>query len=66
MSAAIRAIVNGYVSLRDRNTLEELREHRQRLLKQMQNQSTAWIDASRTIQLFEEDLREIEAGLGRL
>jgi hypothetical protein len=66
MSAAIKAIVNGYVRLGDRNTLEELRDHRQRLLKQIQNQPTSWIDPSRTIQVFEEDLREIEAGLIRL
>jgi exonuclease I len=66
MSAAINSIVNGFVSLKDRNALEEMREHRQRLLKQLQAQQTGWVDASSTIALFEEDLRAIEAGLTSL
>jgi hypothetical protein len=66
MSAAIKSIVNGYVSLRDRSAIEEIRDHRQRLLKQLRDQPKGGIDPSSTIQLFEEDLREIEAGLSRL
>jgi hypothetical protein len=61
--SAIKSIVTSFVSLKDRAALEELREHRQRLLKQLQAQKTAWVDPSSTIRLFEEDLREIEAGL---
>jgi hypothetical protein len=37
-SIAIRLIVDGYLTLKDRTSLEELREHRQRLRRQLDGQ----------------------------
>lgn len=66
MSEAIKCIVSGYVTLKDREALEEMRAHRQRLRKQLKEQPSSWIDPSQTIQLFEDDLQVIEDGLSRL
>jgi hypothetical protein len=66
MTDAIKCIVDGYVSLKNRQALEELRAHRQRLRKQLEDLPLSWIDASRTIKLFEDDLRVIESGLAQL
>jgi hypothetical protein len=67
MSEAITSIVEGYITLKDRASLRELREHRQRLRKQMQSQSQRGIfDPGKTIQLFDSELQIIEAGISRL
>ena len=66
MSEATRLIVAGYVSLKDRVALEDMRAHRQRLRKQLHEGPPSWIDASKSIALFDADLHEIEAGLERL
>jgi hypothetical protein len=66
MSEAITSIVDGYISLKDREPLEELQAHRQRHKKQLQDQPKSWFDVSRTIQVFDEDLRVIEAAISRL
>jgi hypothetical protein len=63
MSEAIKLIVEGYVSLKNRAALEELRSHRQRLRQQLQAQKDV-IDVGPTIELFDEELRVIEAALG--
>jgi hypothetical protein len=65
MSEAIRSIVDGYLSLKDRTALEELRAHRQRLRKRLQDQPKSWVDSSSTIRVLDEDLDVIEAALRR-
>jgi hypothetical protein len=66
MSEAIKLIVDGYLTLKDREALEDLRAHRQRLRKQLQDQPKSWVDVGPAIQLFNDDLRVIEAGIDRL
>lgn len=66
MSKAIELIVDGYLTLKDREALEDLRAHRQRLRKQLQDQPKGWIDVGPATQLFDDDLRVIEAALTRL
>jgi hypothetical protein len=67
MSDAIKSIVEGYITLKDRTSLQELREHRQRLRKQLQSQSKgSAFDPRKTIQLFDSELQIIEAGISRL
>jgi hypothetical protein len=66
MSEATRLIVAGYVSLKDRVSLEDMRAHRQRLRKRLQDTPPSWVDTSKSIALFDSDLHEIEAGLERL
>ena len=65
MSLAIKSIVDGYVRLNDRNSLEDLRQHRQLLRRQVTVQGE-YLDISRTIQILDEDIRVIEAGIGQL
>ena len=64
MSHSVKLIVAAYVSLKDRQAIEDLREHRQMLRKKLQ--ASNGIDVSSSIQLIESDLGEIEAGLARL
>ena len=65
MSLAIKSIVEGYVRLNDRDSLEDLRQHRQSLRRQVTVQGE-YLDVSRTIQMLDEDIRVIEAGIGQL
>jgi hypothetical protein len=66
MSGAIRLIVEGYLSLKDRGALEDMRAHRQRLRKQLQDQSIGLEVVGRTTELFDEELTVIEAAIHRL
>jgi hypothetical protein len=66
MSEATRLIADGFVRLKDRKALEELREHRQKLLNQMRDQPKGWVDTSKTMQIFADDLNVISAALDRL
>ena len=65
MSEAIKLIVDGYLSLQDRSALEELRAHRQRLRKRIQDQPNAGGlgVVSQATRLFDDELRVIEAAL---
>jgi hypothetical protein len=64
MSEAIRLIVDGYLTLKDRTALEDLRTHRRKLKKRLE--SPMGIDVSRSATLFDEELQVIEAALSRL
>ena len=66
MSEATRLIVEGYLRLKDRTALESMREHRQRLRKQLQEAPKSWVDTTRPVQLFDEELSIIEAAINRL
>ncbi len=64
MSESVKLIVDAYVTLKDRKSMEELREHRQMLRAKLQ--AITVIDVSSSIELIESDLSEIEAGMSRL
>jgi hypothetical protein len=64
MSGAIERIVEGYVSLKDRKALDELRIQRRKLIADLD--ACTGIDCTSTIQQIEEDIVVIEAGLARL
>ena len=64
MSESVKLIVDAYVSLNDRQAMEELRDHRQMLRKKLQ--ACNGIDVSSSIRLIESDLSEIESGFARL
>ena len=66
MSEAVKLIVEGYLSLKDRSALEQLRAHRQRLRKQLQAEPSGLEVVERTTQLFDEELIVIEAAIDRL
>ncbi|MCK1620785.1 hypothetical protein IVA96_30285 [Bradyrhizobium sp. 159] len=64
MSGAIELIVEGYISLKDQKSLDELRLQRRKLVADL-NACTG-IDCTSTIRQIEEDIVVIEAGLARL
>jgi len=65
MSEAMKLIVDGYLSLKNRSALEDLQAHRQRLRNQLRDQPNlaqlAVVD--RTIEEFGKELEAIEAAL---
>jgi hypothetical protein len=66
VSESVRLIVNAYVQLKDRQAIEELREHRQMLRQKLQAIAGGDFDPGRSIRLIDSDLSEIDAGLARL
>lgn len=66
MSEALKLIVDAFVSLKDRKSIEELREHRQKLRRNLQEKANGLFDPSSSIRMMEGDLNVIEAGLARL
>jgi hypothetical protein len=64
MSGAIGLIVEGYVSLKDQKSLDELRMQRRKLIADL-NACTG-IDCTSTVQQIEEEIVVIETGLARL
>lgn len=66
MSESVRLIVNAYVRLRDRQAIEQLREHRRLLREKLQAIAGGDFDPSRSLRLIDSDLSEIDAGLARL
>ena len=63
MTEALKMIVDGYLSLKNRRALEEMRVHRERLRKQIEERTPGGIDAGPTMLLFEEELNVIQAAL---
>ncbi|WP_083587675.1 hypothetical protein [Bradyrhizobium erythrophlei] len=66
VSESVRLIVNAYVQLRDRQAIEQLREHRRLLREKLQAIAGGDFDPSRSLRLIDSDLSEIDAGLARL
>ena len=66
VSEAIELIVDGYFGLKDRQALEDLRAHRQALIKQLQDQRNELVDIGPSVRLFEKDLHVIDAAIDRL
>ena len=66
MSLAMKLIVDAYVSLGNRKALEDLREHRQRLKRELLLKQTEVFDFSNWIVPFDDEVAVIETGLQRL
>ena len=66
MSVAMRSIIDGYVTLKDREALEEMREHRQRLRMQLLLKHSTAFDSSKSVALFETEVAMIETGIAKL
>ena len=64
MPLAISLIVDGYVRLGDRQTLEALRAHRAEMLES--TRAVAELDITRMIATLDADIEIIDAGLSRL
>jgi hypothetical protein len=59
----IKLIVDGYLTLKDRSAIEDLRAGRERLRKQIQDRSNGCFDVSKATDLFDVELRIIQAVL---
>jgi hypothetical protein len=59
-------IVDGFVTLKDRQALEGMREHRQRLLMQLLLKRGSAFDPGKSIQLYETEVAMIETGIAKL
>jgi hypothetical protein len=57
--------MDGYLKLKNRDALEEMRAHRQRLRKQLDERPPGGIDAGPAMEALDEDLRVIEAAIDR-
>jgi hypothetical protein len=66
MSVALGMIVDGYVSLKNGQALEDLREHRQRLRMQLLLKRGSAFDPGKSIKMFETEVAMIETGLAKL
>jgi hypothetical protein len=63
VTEALKMIVDGYLSLKNRKALEEMRVHRERLRQQIEERTPGGIDAGPTMLLFDEELHVIQAAL---
>lgn len=66
MSDAVSLIVGAYVSLKNRQALEEIREHRQRMRKSLLEKTGGAFDVSKLIQTYDEEIAIVEAGMSML
>lgn len=64
MSSAMELIVDGFMRLQDRTSLENLRMHRRRLAVDLK--ATQGLDCRTSIAQIDEDIMIIEAGLEKL
>jgi len=65
MSQAIKSTVEKDLSLNDRTLLEELYDHQQRLIKQMQDRPRSRADTGPISGVLDEDLEVIRAAISR-
>jgi len=66
MSEAMRLIVNGYVKLRARKELDDLKADRCRMATELKSRHGSVFDLSSPIRQLEDEIRVIEKGLAKL
>lgn len=66
MSEAVKLVVDGFVNLKDRMALEEMRAHRQRLRGELQQKAGELGIVSYSLEIIDADLQAIEEGFTRL
>lgn len=66
MTEAIKNIVNGYMMLKNRRALEEIRDHRQRLLHQSRMHAGSWVSTESLTSLLQEEISIVDAALDGL
>ncbi|MBV9456092.1 MAG: hypothetical protein JO141_01055 [Bradyrhizobium sp.] len=62
----MKMIVDGYVRLKDREALEQLRNHRQRLRQELRDHRDDALDVGYSLETFDAEVQVIEAALRRL
>ena len=63
MTKAIENIVAGYVTLKNREALREIREHRQRLLHESRMHAGSWVSVKNLSSVLQQDISVIDAAL---
>jgi hypothetical protein len=63
MTKAIENIVAGYVTLKNRTALQEMREHRQRLLHESRMHRGSWVSVENLSSVLQQDISVIDAAL---
>jgi hypothetical protein len=63
MTKAIETIVAGYVTLKNRQALEEIREHRQRLLHDSRMHTGTWVSVASLTSELQEEIDIVDAAL---
>ena len=66
MAKAIEHIVAGYVTLKNRHALEEIRDHRQRLLNESRMHGGSWISVESLSLVLREEISIVDAALNEL
>ena len=66
MTKAIENIVAGYVTLKNREALREMREHRQRLLHESRMHAGSWVSVDNLSSVLQQDISVIDAALSGL
>lgn len=66
MSKAIEQIVAGYVTLKNREALQEIRDHRQRLLQNSRMHSGSWVSVAGLNSVLQEEISIVDAALSGL
>ncbi len=66
MTKAIEHIVAGYVTLKNRQALQEIRDHRQRLLHESRMHSGSWVSVESLNSVLQEDISIVDAALSGL
>ena len=63
MTKAIEHIVAGYVTLKNRQALEEIRDHRQRLLQNSRMHAGSWVSVESLTSALQEEISIVDAAL---
>ncbi|WP_050995066.1 hypothetical protein [Bradyrhizobium liaoningense] len=63
---AIEHVINGYVFLKDRQALEEIRDHRKQLLNETRMHAIAGFNPTTVSDTLQEEIELVEAALARL
>jgi hypothetical protein len=66
MSKAIEQIVANYVTLKNRQALQEIRDHRQRLLQNSRMHSGSWVSVEGLNSVLQEEISIVDAALSGL
>jgi len=66
VTKAIENIVAGYVTLKNRQALEEIREHRRRLLHESRMHTGSWVSVESLTSVLQEEIDVVDAALERL
>jgi hypothetical protein len=66
MTKAIEHIVAGYVILKNRQALQEIRDHRQRLLHHSRMHAGSWVSVESLNSVLEEEISIVDAALSGL